>query len=159
MDMSIVEKLHELYISKSLKLAVAESCTGGLISHLITNLPGASKFFDMGIVAYTADAKHNLLGVDKGLMHKQGTVSEDVAIAMAEGARRRSGADFALAITGIMGPDSAQDLTPGLVYIAVAFEKETTSKGMIFEGARTEIKEQSAIAAIQMLYEATHLWA
>jgi nicotinamide-nucleotide amidase len=107
-------------------LALAESCTGGLIAHRITNVPGASAVFLAGIVAYSNQAKQQSLGVQPPTLSQYGAVSDPTAREMADGARRRFGADYALAVTGIAGPDGGTEEKPvGTVYIALASSKET----------------------------------
>ena len=104
-----------------LRLALAESCTGGHMANRVTNVPGASAVFMAGWVTYSNEAKERDLGVPKDLLREHGAVSEPVARAMAEGARRKSGADIAIAITGIAGPSGAVDGKPvGTVFVAVA---------------------------------------
>jgi PncC family amidohydrolase len=153
-----VERIHKNFKGSWMRLCVAESCTGGLISHLITNLPGASLFFDSSIVSYSNEAKVKLLGVRKSLISKHGAVSEEVARAMAVALREKRNVDFSLATTGNLGPDPVEDKKVGLVYMAVDFEKETVSRGMIFEGDREEIKLQAALSSLQFLAEVAETW-
>lgn len=133
-------------------LAIAESCTGGLIANRITNVSGSSKYFKMGIVAYSNEAKVNLLGVSKDKIKKYGAVSKQVALDMAKGVKRLSKADVGLGITGIAGPKGATRKKPiGLVYIAVAGDKIKTVKKCLFIGSREEIKLQASIAALNLI--------
>jgi nicotinamide-nucleotide amidase len=104
---------------KDVSLATAESCTGGLIASLLTDVEGASHAFERGFVVYSEEAKAELLGVAKGMIEKCGAVSRDVALAMAEGALDRSNADIALAVTGFAGAGTPED-EPGLVHFACA---------------------------------------
>jgi nicotinamide-nucleotide amidase len=114
---------------ENLKIATAESCTGGLLAGAITEVPGASHVFGWGVVTYANSAKIELLGVPRELIDKHGAVSEEVAIAMAEGALARSGADVAVAVTGIAGPDGGTEQKPvGLVYLASARKGRPTLK-------------------------------
>ena len=104
-----------------LRIATAESCTGGLVAGAITDIPGASQVFDWGVVTYSNEAKTQLLGVPAELLDKHGAVSAEVAASMAEGALARSGADIAVAVTGIAGPDGGSAEKPvGLVHFAAA---------------------------------------
>jgi PncC family amidohydrolase len=136
-------------------LAVAESCTGGLISHRITNLPGSSRFFLAGFVTYGNTAKTSVLGVDQRLLAEHGAVSREVVEAMALGARRQAGADWAGAVSGIAGPGGGTPGKPvGLVFTAVAGPRGTRIASHRFRGGRLEVKEQSAEAVIAMLLEA-----
>lgn len=117
----IEEAVVPMLIEKNLKLATAESCTGGLIGKRITNVSGASKVFDCGIISYSNEIKHRLLGVSEEALEKYGAVSEEVAKQMAIGALRISGADIAVSVTGIAGPTSDGTSKPvGLSYIALA---------------------------------------
>lgn len=114
---AVIEKLKE----KHMKVATAESCTGGLIAKRITDVPGASEFFDCGIISYANEIKHRVLGVSEDDLNKYGAVSEAVARQMAQGALKVSGADIAVSVTGIAGPDSDSTNKPvGLVYIGLA---------------------------------------
>lgn len=111
---------------KGLTFGTAESCTGGLIAKRITDLPGASAAFRGGVVSYATQVKHDLLGVDQALLDRYGAVSEPVAAAMAEGARRALGCDIAVASTGVAGPDPDERGNPvGLVYLALAAPEGT----------------------------------
>ena len=114
---AVIEKLKE----KQMKVATAESCTGGLIAKRITDVPGASEVFDCGIISYANEIKHRVLGVSEDDLKKYGAVSEPVARQMAQGALKVSGADIAVSVTGIAGPDSDSTNKPvGLVYIGLA---------------------------------------
>lgn len=114
--------------SENLKVATAESCTGGLVAGAITDMPGSSKIFDWGVVTYSNAAKTDLLGVPEKLLEEHGAVSEAVAIAMADGALARSGADIAVAVTGIAGPGGGSDEKPvGLVHFAAARRNRPTA--------------------------------
>jgi nicotinamide-nucleotide amidase len=114
-------ELVALCTSAKLMIATAESCTGGLLAGTITEIPGSSGIFGWGVVTYSNEAKTELLGVPKELIDKHGAVSAEVAAAMAEGALARSGADIAVAVTGIAGPDGGSEEKPvGLVYLSSA---------------------------------------
>src|SRR3989339_2222494 len=133
-------------------IAVAESCTGGLVSDKLTNIPGISEYFLEGIVAYSNKAKVDLLGVPEGLIKKHGAVSPQVARAMAEGIKKRSSADIGVGITGIAGPTGATKEKPvGLVYIAVAVDNEVETNECRFKGSRVDIKNFSANTALNMM--------
>jgi nicotinamide-nucleotide amidase len=114
-------KLIEAYTKRGWKIVTAESCTGGRVSGLLTEIPGSSAVLERGFVTYSNDAKSELLGVPSALIASQGAVSEAVARAMAEGALARSRADVAVAVTGIAGPGGATETKPvGLVHFALA---------------------------------------
>ena len=139
-------------IERELKLALAESCTGGLIAHRITNVPGSSKTFLAGIVAYSNAAKTDFLGVPAELIRKHGAVSPEVAEAMAEGAAARTGADVALGVTGIAGPGGGTSEKPaGLVYMALRTPEGVSSMRNIFGGSRAEIKQRASQAALNLI--------
>ncbi len=136
------------------RLAVAESCTGGLIGHRITRVPGASEMFSGGVIAYSNAVKAGLLGVSEKDLGAQGAVSEAVARQMAEGVRARLDSDYAVAATGIAGPGGGTAEKPvGLVHVAVAGPGETVARKRQFEGNRNEITEQTAATALALLWE------
>ena len=133
-------------------LAIAESCTGGLLANRITNVPGSSAVLLAGYVVYANEAKIDILGVDPRLIEQHGAVSEEVARAMAEGARKRAGSTYALATTGIAGPDGGSEEKPvGTVYVALADEKETKVRKLFFPSDRETFKQLVAQLAFEML--------
>jgi len=133
-------------------IAVAESCTGGLVSDKLTNIPGISEFFLEGVVVYSNKAKVDVLGVSGEFIQKYGAVSPQVARAMAEGIKKRSSADIGVGITGIAGPTGATKEKPvGLVYIAVAVDNDVEVKECRFRGSRIDIKTFSANTALNMV--------
>ena len=139
---------------KGLKIATAESCTGGLIAGLLTEIPGSSDVFERGFVTYSNDAKTALLGVPASLIRQQGAVSETVARAMAEGAIRASEARMAIAVTGIAGPGGGSDEKPvGLVHIAAALAGEPTLHRECRFGdvGRSEVRLKTVEAALNLL--------
>lgn len=151
-DDSLEAIISKLLIDRNLKLAVAESCTGGLISHRITNVSGSSKFLERGIVAYSNAAKVELLKVNEDSIAKHGAVSIEVARQMAEGIKSVSGSDIGLAITGIMGPTGATSNKPvGLVYIGICDDKICTAKEFRFGDDRILNKDRASQAALEML--------
>jgi nicotinamide-nucleotide amidase len=133
-------------------LAVAESCTGGYISHLITSLPGCSVFYNGSVTAYSNLIKENILGVNPEMILKFGAVSEQVAKEMAVGVRKVFNADFALATTGIAGPDGGTEEKPvGTVWIAVASENDVIAQKFIFGDNRERNISRSSQTALQIL--------
>ncbi|HSV62076.1 MAG TPA: nicotinamide-nucleotide amidohydrolase family protein, partial [Chthoniobacterales bacterium] len=134
-------------------LAVAESCTGGYLAHRITNVPGASVVLLAGYVTYSNEAKVDMLGVIPDLIEKNGAVSKQVVLAMAEGARARANADFALATTGIAGPGGGSEEKPvGTVFIALAARDQSASvKKGFFPDDRPTFKELTTQTALEML--------
>ena len=139
---------------KGLRIATAESCTGGLIAGALTEIPGSSDVFDRGFVVYSDTAKSGLLDVPAGLIAEQGAVSEAVVRAMAEGAVKNSKAHVAIAVTGIAGPGGGTNLNPvGLVHIAAARERHAIlhEEHRFGDIGRSEIRLQSVEAALILL--------
>ena len=135
-------------------VATAESCTGGLVGHVLTEVPGSSGYYLGGVISYADDVKVEALGVDRGLIERHGAVSEPVAAAMAEGARSRLGADLAAAVTGIAGPaDDTTGKPVGLTYVAVAGAGATVVRRHVWGGDRSANKRASAAAAFELLLE------
>ncbi len=151
-DDTLAGKVAELLLAGPKTLALAESCSGGTLSDLITDIPGSSQFYRGGVVAYSRQAKESILGLDRALLDNEGEVSEKTAKAMAVAARRVFGADFGASITGIAGPQSdASDRPVGLVYVAVAHSTGTRCLELTFGGGRKAIKERAAQMALNML--------
>ncbi len=136
-----------------IKLALAESCTGGLVAGCITSISGSSDVFDRGFVTYSNQAKNEMLGVGLDILENSGAVSEQVAIAMAMGAIANSNADIALSITGVAGPSGGTDEKPvGLVHMAVARKGfETKHQRHIFKGDRERVRIQSVESGLKLL--------
>lgn len=137
-------------------VALAESCTGGLVSHLLTSIPGSSAVFRLGIVAYANEAKTRLLGVPCDLIESLGAVSEPVAEAMARGVRNAAGTDYAASTSGIAGPDGGSPDKPvGTVCFAMGGANGFATARRHFLGCRGEIKLQAAREVLAWLKEAT----
>jgi nicotinamide-nucleotide amidase len=133
-------------------VTTAESCTGGLVAKMLTDVPGTSKFFKQAFVTYSNEAKTELLGVPASLIEQHGAVSEQVVRAMASGAQSRAGAAFALAISGIAGPDGGTPQKPvGTVWIAMAHPKGCDARVFLFPGDRDMIRDRSAKTALTLL--------
>jgi PncC family amidohydrolase len=144
--------LHSLLHAGSLTIGTAESCTGGLVAARLTSISGSSKYVQGGIVAYSNQAKADLLGVSTEILQKLGAVSEECAIAMAEGARVALKADVAVSTTGIAGPTGATERKPiGLVYVAVATSRGTQGRELHLTGDRRAITEAAAETALEAL--------
>jgi len=139
--------------SRGWTLAIAESCTGGLVGHMLTREPGASEFLLLDAVTYANSAKSRVLGVDEETIRWHGSVSPEVAWAMAQGARRVSGADLALSLTGVAGPSGGTDTKPvGTVHIALARPDGTSeSQHRVFTGDRARIQTLASYAGLQMV--------
>ena len=151
------ELLNKIYFElkrQKLTIATAESCTGGLIGHTFTNVSGSSEYFERGIISYSNKAKMELLGVSESMLKEYGAVSKEVAIAMAEGVRKRSDVDIGISTTGIAGPLGGTKEKPvGLVFIAVSTEKDIIVKKFIFTGNRIQNKESTCNVALNALLE------
>lgn len=143
----------ELCKKHSTKLATVESCTGGLLSAILTELPGSSRMFTHGFITYANEAKQEMAKVDPQLIALHGAVSEEVARAMAEGALQCSSADLAVSITGVAGPEGGSAHKPvGTVHFACAMKgKPTIHQHKIFAGDRSEIRLQSVETALDMI--------
>ena len=134
--LKIVKRVHEIFIDKGLTLSVAESCTGGLISSYLTDLPGASSFLVAAIVSYSEGAKKDILGVSSAAIREHGVVSAETAQEMAERMRVIAKTDYALATTGNLGPDALEGKDKGLVYVAASKEGKRGSRELKLKGNR-----------------------
>ena len=144
----------KLLAENNMKLATAESCTGGNIAHILTTVPGSSAYFSGGVVAYSNEIKVNLLGVSASDLSAYGAVSKQVAEQMAEGIKKITGADIAVATTGIAGPSGGTVEKPvGTVWIAVNCKNQTSSREFKFNGTRQIIIERTTQAALLMVGE------
>ncbi len=139
---------------RKLKLATAESCTGGLVGHRLTNVPGSSDYLEGGVIAYSYEAKERLLGVHHNTLYEHGAVSAETALEMARGARKALGADIGIAVTGIAGPGGGLPGKPvGLVYIALSARTVERVERFVWDSDREGNKAYSAEAALAMLKE------
>jgi PncC family amidohydrolase len=153
-DENVLKKVSNLLKEKKLKVATAESCTGGLIAHTLTNISGSSDYFERGIVSYSYRAKIELLDVSENILKDYGAVSEQVARAMAEGIRTKSKVDIGMATTGIAGPTGGTKEKPvGLVYIAISTSNKTEVKKFLFSDSRIQNKESTSNAALKILLD------
>ncbi len=151
-DESMEVVVGNLLRERGATLAVAESCTGGLVGHRITNIPGASDYFLADIVAYSNAVKTSVLGVPEDVLFREGAVSEECARAMCDGARRRTGATYGLATTGIAGPGGGTPEKPaGTVFLAVGSAEGIITLGYVWPTSRTIFKERVAQTALNML--------
>jgi nicotinamide-nucleotide amidase len=141
-----------LLTAKGLTLAVAESCTGGLITDRVTNVPGSSVFLERSVVVYSNKAKQDLLGVPADVLEKHGAVSEETALLMAEGVRNLAGTDIGLAVTGVAGPSGGTKEKPvGTVFISLADEKGSVCRELHFRWDRRRNKEMTSQVALELL--------
>lgn len=132
-------------------LAVAESCTGGMLGHLITNVPGSSSYFKGGVIAYANEIKLGILGVHSETLDSYGAVSEQTVLEMARGVRSLFNADIGISVSGIAGPDGGTEEKPvGTVWIGLSTPKLDQAEVYMFSGDRREIKEQATQFAMQM---------
>jgi len=151
-DETLEEVIGSLLKQKGYTLATAESCTGGLLAGRITDVPGSSDYFLEGLITYSNESKCRLLGVPEKLIEEHGAVSEEVATAMAEGARRLAHSTFGIGITGIAGPSGGSAEKPvGLVYLALADEMQSTARKFLFPGDRVFIRTLAVNAALDLL--------
>ena len=150
----IARKLGAALKAKSLKLATAESCTGGWVAMALTAIPGSSEWFERGYVTYSNDAKREDLGVAEQTLRRHGAVSEQVAREMAAGALKRARAQVALAVTGVAGPTGGTaDKPVGLVCFAWAHGSKITSETRRFDGDRESVRRQSVLHALERATE------
>ncbi len=146
------KKLTELLISKNMSIAVAESCTGGLLSSSLTSIPGASSYFDCGFITYSNESKIKILNVDPQTIELFGAVSEKVAYEMAMGAGQNSQSDLAISVTGIAGPSGGTAEKPvGMVCFGFYVEGEVSTTTQFFSGVRSEIVSDSIAFALTEL--------
>ena len=151
-DETLEGAVGKILAKKKKTLAVAESCTGGLISNRITDVEGSSRYFTTGIVTYSNESKENFLGVNRDSIRKYGAVSEEVSLEMAKGIKHFACADIGLAVTGIAGPDGGSKKKPiGIVYIALVTDKKKMIKEYRFSGSRVDIKWKTSQAALELL--------
>ena len=154
-DLGLEEIIGKILTDKKLKLAVAESCTGGLLCNRITNIPGSSNYFERGVVSYSNESKIQILGVNPETIKKFGAVSEQTAIEMARGVRKISNADIGISTTGIMGPTGATEKKPiGLVFIGYSDKEREFAKQYNFADNRVRNKERTSQAALELLWRA-----
>ena len=152
--MSIAEKLYKTLLAKNMKLATAESCTGGMVAAALTDIAGSSAIFERGFVTYSNEAKSEMLGVPADLISSIGAVSREVAIAMARGALDNSNADISVAVTGIAGPSGGSPEKPvGLVHFAVAQQGKASFHNVQKFGSlsRQEIRTKSMNHALSLV--------
>ena len=152
--MTINRQIARKLTDKKWTLSTAESCTGGLISKMLTDIPGSSAFFKAGLITYADEAKHRFLGVPLRLIKEHGAVSSCVACAMVKGARQAAKTDFAVAITGIAGPSGGTPAKPvGLAYIATASSRTMTVRRFRFKGTRQQVRALAAKQALKLLLQ------
>ncbi len=150
----LLARLHERCLARGIHLATVESCTGGLVGHLITETPGSSAYYLGGFVTYSDQLKRDLVNVPADVLASHGAVSAQTAIAMAAGGRLRAGADLGASVTGIAGPDGGSAEKPvGLTYVAVADGAGTEVRRHLWSGTRGDNKRASAAAVLELILE------
>lgn len=153
-EVTLEHQVGALLRRSRITISVAESCTGGLISHRMTNIPGSSDYYERGVVCYSNKSKIDILHVSPETLKKFGAVSSQTATEMARGIKEVSGTDFGLAVTGIAGPSGGTPKKPvGTVFICLVSNKKVTCKEFGFKGNRERIKHQTSEAALGMIKE------
>ncbi len=148
------EKLKEYLLLRRLKLAAAESCTGGLVAHRITNISGSSEYFPGGVVTYSNEAKVSLLGVSWDTLNTKGAVSRETVLEMARGARKLFNADLAVSVSGIAGPTGAMPGKPvGTTWFGLSTDSGEWARTFLWDGDREQNKQYSSEAALQFVMD------
>jgi PncC family amidohydrolase len=151
-EQAMEDVVGELLVARGWRIATAESCTAGLLSKRLTDVPGSSRYFDRGFVTYTNEAKAELLGVSEADLAAHGAVSAPVAEQMAHGARHRAGVDLGVAITGVAGPDGGSSEKPvGTVFVALSSSEGETVRSFQLSGSRATIRERSVQVALDLV--------
>ena len=154
MENALAARLGAALRARGWRLAVAESCTGGLVGHRVTEVPGSSDYFAGGVIAYANDVKQSLLGVRAETLAAHGAVSEQAALEMARGARAACAAEVGLAVTGIAGPGGGGPGKPvGLTWMAVSAPNGERTRQGLWPGGRSQVKDQSAAAVLALALE------
>jgi len=150
----LVNKIHQFLLKNKKTLSVAESCTGGLLSNFLTSLPGSSRYFILGVVAYSNKTKKTLLRIPPALLAKKGAVSPEVALKLAQNVRKLAKTDFGIGLSGIAGPSGGTWQKPvGTCFIAVSGRNKNICQRYHFTGSRGTIRRKSALKALELLDE------
>jgi len=148
----IVTQTHNLLIKNKKSIAVAESCTAGFLSSLLTQIPGSSQYFILGVIAYSNKAKENILKIPAHIIAKKGAVSKNVAKLLAKSVRLMAKTDFGIGVTGIAGPGGGSKEKPvGTVFIAIDTKNKKICKKFNFNGSRSAIRKKTALKALELL--------
>ena len=146
------KQLHNKLIKHKQTISIAESCTGGLLSSLLSKYPGASAYFLLGVVVYSNKSKREILKIPEKIINKYGAVSNKVAVLMAKNIRKKINADFGISLTGIAGPKGATRLKPkGTVFIGLSTKNKTFSKLFLLPGGREAIRKNATLKAMRLL--------
>lgn len=149
---NLIKQAHLRLLKSGKTIAAAESCTGGLLSSLLTQLPDSSRYFILGVTTYSNKTKQDILNIPAPIIRKKGAVSKETALLMAQNVRRLAKADFGISITGIAGPSGGTTRKPvGTVLIAVSAKNKNTCKKFLFKGNRNSVRNQAALKALQLL--------
>jgi len=149
--LSLASIVQELMLKKGLTLSIAESCTGGLISSILTKLPDCSKYFKGSVVCYSRFSKESILNINKNILEKYGTISSEVSLEMAKKTKEVFDSDIGLSATGVAGPSSEENKPVGLVYISLYSDNFSKTKELNLIRTREEIQLKAAQAALNML--------
>lgn len=148
----LLMQIHKRLLKTGRRLATAESCTGGLLSSLLTQLPGSSAYFILGAVTYSNQAKVDILRIPPAIIREKGAVSPEIALRMAKNVRKLAKTDFGIGITGIAGPTGGSPQKPvGTVFISLSSKNKNACKKFVFKGNRSSVRKQAALKALQLL--------
>jgi len=158
-DERILKNVSDQLRKNNLTVATAESCTGGLLAHLLTNISGSSEYFERGVITYSNKSKMELLGVPQETIKEYGAVSKQTAKAMAVGIKEQANVDIGISTTGITGPTGGTKEKPvGLIYIGIATSRKTEVKRFLFSKDRLQNKEKTCYKALGFLLETITKW-
>lgn len=158
-DERILKNVSDQLRKNNLTVATAESCTGGLLAHLLTNISGSSEYFERGVITYSNKSKMELLGVPQETIKEYGAVSKQTAKAMAIGIKEQANVDIGISTTGITGPTGGTKEKPvGLVYIGIATSRKTEVKRFLFSKDRLQNKEKTCYKTLEFLLETITKW-
>jgi len=148
----LIIQIHKRLLKSGKTLATAESCTAGLLSSLLTQFSGSSRYFILGVATYSNQAKENILRIPAAIIRKKGAVSKEVGLLMAQSVRKLAKADFGISITGIAGPTGGTPQKPvGTAFISLSTKNKNICKKFIFKGKRNSVRQQAALKALQLL--------
>lgn len=153
----LINQIHKLLLKNKKTIAVAESCTGGILCGLLTQNSGSSQYFILGTITYSNKAKEEILKIPSRIIHQEGAVSKSVAGLMAQNVRKLAKTDFGIGLTGIAGPKGGTPFKPvGSVFIAIAAKNSQISKKFHFSGTRNAVRKKAALKALELLYARIH---
>jgi len=154
---NLIQQAHLRLLKSGKTVATAESCTAGLLSSLLTQLPESSRYFILGIASYNNQAKQNVLRIPAAVIRKKGAVSKEAALLMAQNVRKLAKTDLGISITGIAGPSGGTARNPvGTVFIALSAKNKTVCKKFFFQGNRSAVRKQASLKALQLLNAYIH---